>query len=99
MWEASNACPMAVEFSLIRSIWSYKLDIELCMVSIIVRIVCMVLIIGGICASICGISASRWSMSLVRSPNFWVISSTPSSASNMDRSDQQIGISKQCFSQ
>ena len=54
---------MAVEFWLITSIWSYIEFMELCIVSIISFIVCMVAIIGGIWASICGIRESSWSMS------------------------------------
>ena len=74
-------------------------DMVLCMVSIMVRMFTMVSIIGGNCAIICGISLSSCLMSPTRVFSLSVIWSTPSIASNIDRIDQQIGISKQCFSQ
>ena len=97
---ASNACPMAVAFSLVSSIWLKMPDMVLCIVSIMVRMLCMVAIIGG-----------NW-LEQLRHERVELIqifdeilqfvgrcSSTPSSESNMDLSDQQMGISKQCGSQ
>lgn len=46
--DASKACPIAVEFRLITSIWSCSDDTELCTVSIIVFMVRMVAIIGRV---------------------------------------------------
>ena len=44
---ASKAFPMAVALSLESSIWSNIPDMVLCIVSIMVRMLCMVAIIGG----------------------------------------------------
>ncbi len=68
-------------------------------VSIMFRMVFIVSIIGGISVTICGISLSRRSMSGSRSWMSSVIVSMPSRVSKIDRSDQQIGMSKQCGSQ
>ena len=46
---ASNACPMAVAFWLASSISPKIPDMVLCMVSIIVRMLCIIAIIGGNC--------------------------------------------------
>ena len=74
-------------------------DMVLCMVSIMVRMLTMVSIIGPNCATISGISRSNSLMSPTSVLSLSVIWSTPSIASNIDRSDEQIGMSKQCFSQ
>ena len=60
---------------------------------------CMLSIIAGINAVIWGISVSRRCISGSRLWMSSVIVSTPSSASNTDRSDQHAGMSRQCFSQ
>ena len=56
---------MAVAFLLESSISPKIPAIVLCMVSIIVRMLCIIAIIGGIWATICGMSTSIWSRSLM----------------------------------
>ena len=69
------------------------------MVSIMVRMFTMVSIIGGNWAIICGISVSSCLMSPTSVFSLSSILSTPSIVSNIDRSEKQIGMSKQCLSQ
>ncbi|CFS28523.1 Uncharacterised protein [Mycobacterium tuberculosis] len=69
------------------------------MVNIMVRMVFMVVIIGGSSARNCGVSASILFMSSVRARNWSVSVSTPSRVSNSDRVAEHNGMSKQWCSQ
>jgi hypothetical protein len=83
---------MALWFSFIAVVWSCWLDWLAYMVSIIVRDDFSVSIVGPIAAIIWGMRASSRFRSGRR---FWkssVMVSTPSSASKVDRNDQQIGM-------
>ena len=55
----SNAFPMAVELLLLSSIWPKTPDMVLCMVSIMVRMLCMISIISGNWVSSCGMITSN----------------------------------------
>ena len=68
-------------------------------VIVIVRMVVVASMIGGSSEISCGIRLSEPSVSLTRPPRSSVSLSMPSSASNADRSAQQMGVSKQCRSQ
>ncbi|RFZ60554.1 hypothetical protein DE4576_05552 [Mycobacterium marinum] len=90
---------MALVLSDAAAIWSSMLFWVAYMVNAMAFMFRTVWVIFGMSATICGSNSSRRSISgriSCRSP---VMRSTPSMASNIDRSDQQTGISKQCGSQ
>ncbi|SHU22635.1 Uncharacterised protein [Mycobacteroides abscessus subsp. abscessus] len=82
-----------------RSIWPIMPFIVLYMVNMVFRMFLVMAIMGGSCSTTCGISLSMLVTSS-SSPRMLSVSlSMPSRASNSERMDQHIGISKQCFSQ
>jgi hypothetical protein len=63
------------------------------------RMLCDMAIIGGNCATSCGISVSMSVMFFSAAARLSLSLSTPSKTSNIDRIDQQMGMLKQCGSQ
>ncbi len=90
---------MAVALRVMSSIWVISAEKVLTVVSVRLFTVCMVAIIGDSRASSLGWSSSMRSRSSVSVPTSSLSLSTPSIASNRDRSDQQIGMSEPWRSQ
>src|SRR5271166_1555248 len=98
-FDASKLCPITIAVLLMASIWLIIAENVWYSVSVIPFVVFSVAIsVGNSVISSCVAEAVCW-MSAVSWWNCSASWSIPSNDSNMDRNDQQMGISKQCLSQ